>query len=400
MAIVHLVLNSSSDAPPSAAHADYITRAGCYQKLGAPVHVESGNMPEFAQDNPHRFWEAADAQERANGRTYTELQIALPRELSEEQRIALARRATREFMGSRFAYTLALHNPEAVDEIEQPHLHLMWSERAIDDTTWAIPAERFFKRNGAKKDRKWNGQNVAEELRVKWCAMMNRALKSAGIDQRVDPRSLAGQGKVAEALLVEPKMLRRGTLQEKEARRQEIAEIREAKAALANMEITAPDLESVREADQASQQKLEAAVEQIETWEAEELSALDRAIEALKEVVRAAAAQVKAAVDWFMQHGLADPLQETKYQNQPWIVAAHAEDFSTYADYAKTPADKDRWIESGQVLSKHLAEQRYARLKERYPEETENRLQIAAEGRVLKVPLGKSQERPDRGRSR
>jgi hypothetical protein len=32
------------------------------------------------------------------------------------------------------------------------------------------------------------------------------------------------------------------------------------------------------------------------------------------------------------------------------------------------------------------------RLKEKYPDETENRLRIAAEGRPLKVPLGKSQE--------
>lgn len=411
MPILHVALNSSSDAPPSAAHSDYITRHGNYAKMGAAVYVESGNMPDFAQDRTQHFWEAADAQERANGRTYTELQIALPRELSEEQRIELARAATREFLGSRFAYTLALHNPEAADKIEQPHLHLMWSERAIDDTTRGIPEERFFKRNGAKKDRKWNDQNLAEELRGKWAEMMNRALENAGIDQGVDPRSLADQGKVAEALLVEPKMLRRGTPEEKEARRQEIAEIREAKAVLSKIEIAASDLESVRQADQASQQKLEASVEQIETWEAQELSKLDRAIEALKNMARAAAAKVKkvllprpaeipgvgnpqlqAAVDWFVKHGLADPLKETKYQNQPWIVAAHAKDFSTYVDYAKTPADKARWIESGQLLCKHLAEKRYVRLKEKYPDEIENRLRIAAEGRPLKVPLSKSQE--------
>ncbi len=411
MAILHVVLNSSSDAPPSAAHSDYITRHGNYAKMGAAVYVESGNMPDFAQDNPHQFWEAADAHERANGRTYTELQIALPRELSEAENIELARAATQEILGSRFAYTLALHNPEAADKIEQPHFHLMWSERAIDDTTRAIPEEKFFKRNGAKKDRKWNDQNIADELRGKWAEMMNRALENAGIDQRVDPRSLADQGKVAESLLVEPKMLRRGTPEEKEARRQEIAEIREAKAVLSKIEIAAPDLESVRKADQASQQKLEASVEQIETWEAQELSKLDRAIEAVKNMARAAAAKVKevfsprpaeipgvgnpqlqAAVDWFVKHGLADPLKEPKYQNQPWIVAAHAKDFSTYTDYAKTPADKARWIESGQMLCKHLAEKRYVRLKEKYPNETENRLQIAAEGRPLKVPLGKSQE--------
>jgi RHS repeat-associated protein len=56
------------------------------------------NMPEFAQADPHSFWVAADAYERANGRTYTELQIALPRELEPAQRKELAREATKELL--------------------------------------------------------------------------------------------------------------------------------------------------------------------------------------------------------------------------------------------------------------------------------------------------------------
>lgn len=409
MAILHVVLNSSSDAPPSAAHSDYITRHGDYAKMGAAVYVESGNMPDFAQNNPHQFWEAADAHERANGRTYTELQIALPRELSEEKNIELACAATREILGSRFAYTLALHNPEAADKFEQPHFHLMWSERAIDDTTRVIPEERFFKRNGAKKDRKWNDQNIADELRGKWAEMMNRALENAGIDQRVDPRSLADQGKVAEALLVEPKMLRRGTPEEKEARRQEIAEIREAKAVLSKIEIAAPDLESVRKADQASQQKLEASVEQIETWEAQELSKLDRAIEAVKNMARAAAAKVKevfsprpaeipgvgnpqlqAAMDWFRAHDHGGRIDSGLYKRKPGMAVEDAKQAA--GNIRLSQAERAKWIESGQILCDHFAAINLKQLREKYPNETENRLRIAAEGRALKVPLGKSQE--------
>ncbi len=411
MAIVHVALKSDSDAPPSAAHSEYITRQGAYAKIGEAIYVEPGNMPDFAKDRPQRFWEAADAQERANGRTYTELQIALPRELSDEQRIALAREATREFMGSRFAYTLAVHNPEAADKIEQPHMHLMFSERAIDDTTRTLPAERFFKRNGAKKDRKWNDQNQAEVIRAKWCELMNRALENAGIDQRVDPRSLADQGKVAESLLVEPKMLRRGTPEEKEARRQEITEIREAKAVLAKIEIAAPDLESVQKADQVSQAKLETSVEQIETWEAQELSKLDRLIEAVKKTAREVGAgvrslftrqpsaaadvpapvdqQLQAAVDWFVKHGKEDPVKSGQYQRQPWVAEFHSKQF---AEVAKTEAEKAGWIEHGKAVAEHLTAQRLGRLREKFPKETENRLLIAAQGRTLKVPLGKAQE--------
>ncbi len=85
MAIVHVVMKSSSTAPPAAAHAQYIARDGQYQQRGGLELVESGNMPEFARENPHSFWEAADAFERKNGRAYTELQIALPRELAPER---------------------------------------------------------------------------------------------------------------------------------------------------------------------------------------------------------------------------------------------------------------------------------------------------------------------------
>ncbi|HWZ53069.1 MAG TPA: MobA/MobL family protein [Granulicella sp.] len=165
-------------------------------------------MPEFAQADPRAFWVAADAHERANGRSYTELQIALPRELDKAQRIELAREAAREFMGDRFAYTLALHTPLAKDNIEQPHLHLMFSERAIDVATRALPEEQFFKRNGAKKDREtWHNRDKPEEIRTRWCEMMNRAMEREGIELRVDPRSWADQGREDLAELREPKTL-------------------------------------------------------------------------------------------------------------------------------------------------------------------------------------------------
>jgi hypothetical protein len=106
--------------------------------------------------------------------------------------------------------------------------------------------------------------------------------------------------------------------------------------------------------------------------------------------------QFQAAVDWFVKHGFADPLKEPKYQSQPWMVEFHAKQYSTFVDYTRTAADKARWIESGRVLSKHLAEPRYVRLKEKYPNETEERLRRAADGLTLKTPLGKSQERPGR----
>ena len=70
--------------------------------------ASSGNMPEFAQADPHAFWVAADAHERANGRT--PIQSCRSRASLPGQRHELAREA-RELLDDRFAYTLAVHVP-------------------------------------------------------------------------------------------------------------------------------------------------------------------------------------------------------------------------------------------------------------------------------------------------
>jgi hypothetical protein len=367
MAIVHFAMKSSASAPPSVIHSDYIMRAGKYARMDN-VYVESGNMPDFAQDEARQFWLAADAQERVNGRTYTELQIALPRELAPEGRVALAREAVREFLGERFAYTLAVHNPTAADKIEQPHMHLMFSERVVDEATRSLPYDRFFKRNGARKDRAWNDQNKAMELREQWCQMMNRALEGAGIDERVDHRSLADQGKVLDALLVEPKMLRRGTPDEKAARAEEIAQIRAAKAVLADLPIEAPTRVAVEDAQRASAEKLETAIEEIEQWAAAELSKLDKLVAAIKVAARRVVeavlptkpkpqtleqSKLDGAVQWFEKHGLSGPLE--RYRRMPAMALSHA---NQYARRAPSEQDAATWRESGAVIRQHLQERR------------------------------------------
>jgi hypothetical protein len=278
MAIVHVAMKSSASAPPAAAHADYIARAGQYEKRGDVVHVEPGNMPEFAQADPRAFWQAADMHERANGRAYTELQIALPRELSDGQRIELAREAAREFMGDRFAYILAVHNPIAKDKIEQPHMHIMFSERVVDERTRALPEEQFFKRNGAKKDREWNDRAKPEEIRVKWCEMMNRAMEREGISERVDPRTWAAQGREDLAALREEKELH-GDEPDAVERREEIARLRELRK-----ELPAPGLAKLADIQQLEAEAA-AQIVAIEMKLVEELGLIDRLITKAKETM-------------------------------------------------------------------------------------------------------------------
>lgn len=103
----HVGIGKKSKASP---HADYIMREGKYAEYAERkgdhlVAAESGNMPEWAVDNPREFWKVADLYERANGTTYREFEFALPRELDREQRLALVREWAKDELGDKHAYT-------------------------------------------------------------------------------------------------------------------------------------------------------------------------------------------------------------------------------------------------------------------------------------------------------
>lgn len=213
MAIARLSMKvgkSGSAAP----HAAYIAREGRYanrlekgEKLEA---TEAGNMPAWAQKTPQAFWQAADANERKNGTTYREMEIALPRELNKRERVELVRDFVRQEIGERHAYQWAIHSPKAADGDRQPHVHLMFSERQRDGIE--RDPEHYFKRyngknperGGAKKGYGSNAgqtltkiERVAElkALRGRWERMCNDHLASIGSDARIDMRSYREQGR-------------------------------------------------------------------------------------------------------------------------------------------------------------------------------------------------------------
>ena len=153
-------------------------------------------MPEWAEDDPGAYWEAADEHERANGRLYSEVQFALPKELGEAERRELAGEfAERVCSGERLPYTLAIHRGGANGE--NPHAHLMFSERGNDGIERS--GEQWFKRHnakapekgGARKSRAAKAGDWLEKTRKAWEQTANRALERAGRAERIDGRSLA-----------------------------------------------------------------------------------------------------------------------------------------------------------------------------------------------------------------
>ena len=199
MAVFHLKAGFGSRAGGQSARAksQYIEREGRYEKDGEELeHKEHENMPEWAEDDPEKYWEAADEHERANGRLYSEVQFALPKELNEdERREAASRFAERLTGGERLPYTLAIHRGGTNGE--NPHAHLMFSERGNDGIERS--GEQWFKRynakapekGGARKSRAAKAGDWLEKTRKAWEQTANRALERAGRAERIDGRSLA-----------------------------------------------------------------------------------------------------------------------------------------------------------------------------------------------------------------
>lgn len=212
MAIARLSMKAGMKGRGSE-HAAYIAREGRFanrlekgEKLEA---TESGNMPAWAAGNPQDFWLAADAYERKNGTAYREMEIALPRELSPEQRPQLVRDWVSQELGTTHAYQWAVHVPRAADGGEQPHAHIMFSERRCDNV--ARDPELYFKRYNSKAPEKggakkgygaFAGQTRTAverrqelvDLRIRWADMCNAHLEKAEQSVRIDMRSYADQG--------------------------------------------------------------------------------------------------------------------------------------------------------------------------------------------------------------
>lgn len=176
-------------------HAQYIGGQGNYADKDDVVMLLDMNMPSWAVDGV-AFFDAADKMERANGRTYTEFEFAIPRGIENPQ--AYAREFARIVLGKNHPYRLAVHDKLASDGGRNIHAHLMFTERKLDGINRDI--EHFFLRantkqpekGGTGKDRWWHDRGMVESMRLEY----SKFAKSHGIE--LDLRSNLAQG------LVEP----------------------------------------------------------------------------------------------------------------------------------------------------------------------------------------------------
>lgn len=129
-------------------HFNYITASEKYEHKTGVVYTQSGNMPRWARDDPAKFWAAADEHERANGQTYKEHIISIPRELPSYSRQRFVNEWIFKELGNKHPYTYAMHETVASDGKTNPHAHIMFSTRELDKIERT--PEQFFKRYNAK----------------------------------------------------------------------------------------------------------------------------------------------------------------------------------------------------------------------------------------------------------
>jgi ATP-dependent exoDNAse (exonuclease V) alpha subunit len=142
------------------------------------------------------LWNAAEkAEHRSNSRVAREYQVALPPELSAAQRVNLARAFSRE-VADRYdvAVDLAIHAPRPQGDPRNFHAHLLATTRQV--TPEGLGAKTGIDMEGGVRSELGLPPSREEfkTLRARWAQLTNEALREAGIEARIDHRSLEAQG--------------------------------------------------------------------------------------------------------------------------------------------------------------------------------------------------------------
>lgn len=203
--IVMDMLLAANGMVKGADHVAYINREEKFSSRGGCVFTDN-HLPSWAKDAKD-FFQEADRNERINGTRYREIEFALPNELDLEQQKEIINTFIDHHLKD-FYYAYAVHEKIGAlsDGQKHPHVHIMFSERKLDDYEKEHERERglFFKRankkepekGGCAKDEKFNGKRRISYLRYMredFAKIQNNILAKNGYDITVDHRTLKAQ---------------------------------------------------------------------------------------------------------------------------------------------------------------------------------------------------------------
>ncbi len=158
---------------------DFTNKAGV---VHSEVMLPDG-APERLGDRS-TLWNEVEATElRKDAQLSREVEFAIPRELTQQQGIELARDFVQaEFVERGMIADLNVHWDIGADGLTKPHAHVMLTMREVSEDGF-----------GAKV-REWNKSELVCQWREAWETHVNERLAELDIDARIDHRSLEAQG--------------------------------------------------------------------------------------------------------------------------------------------------------------------------------------------------------------
>ena len=181
-------------ARTATAHVSYIMRSEAMTKFQCENMPDGGRGTRVFFD---RLWEKAGMPE--NARICDKLMIALPLELSQEQRYDVVRSFMQELGQGRIAWCAAHH--DSGEDSHNPHAHIAFKDadittgRKVIGTTTNSRDVREAEAHGWKVP----PRTTTADMRKMWCDHLNGFMERAGLDIRYDPRTLKEQGIDREA---------------------------------------------------------------------------------------------------------------------------------------------------------------------------------------------------------
>jgi hypothetical protein len=191
------------------------------------------NTPAWASDR-EQLWNRVERREdesnRANSaRLAREIRIALPHELTDQQRQWLVKDFVREqFVRKGMVADVNIHGPGAEGDERNHHAHILVTLRTINSEGFGLV------------NRNWNTKAQLNDWRAEWERLANKHLERHGHEERIDCRTLEAQGIDRQPTMhrgphvdaIERRGLVADNSHENTARRDELGELR---AALSNI---------------------------------------------------------------------------------------------------------------------------------------------------------------------
>lgn len=171
---------------------DYTAKQGVEH---AEIVLPEGVSAEWARDRS-ALWNAAEfAEKRKDARVAREFEVALPHELTAEQRLEATRELAQD-LANRYgaAVDFAIHAPHDASDVRNHHAHIMMTTRQVGEI--GLGDKTYIER-----ENKWllaNGLPTTDmqlrDLRQRWEGIANEHLAMARHDIRIDHRSHMERG--------------------------------------------------------------------------------------------------------------------------------------------------------------------------------------------------------------